>query len=121
MIMKDESNDMTPEEFRKNIPASLDQQLRALLGDGGASPFKEELPAAFLKDAREGLEQVKDEKQLEDVLKKLNLQMHLQLTHHKKNRKRKNVENMTWTYWAILLILLLVIVGFILVRMTLKH
>ncbi len=119
--MQDESNDMTPDEFRKNIPASLDQRLRALMGEGDSNPFKEELPAAFLKDAREGLEQVEDEKQLEDVLKQLNLQMHRQLTHHKKKRKRKNLGNMTWTYWAILLILLLVIVGFILVRMTLKH
>lgn len=119
--MKDDTNDMTSGESKDHIPPSLDRQLRAIMQGEELNQFREQLPAAFLKDASEGLRQLKDDKQLENVLQHLNHEMRGHLAHKKRQRKRRNMGNMSWTYWAILIILLLTIVGFILVRMVLKH
>jgi hypothetical protein len=121
MSMNDDTNDMMPGEFRDNIPSSLDNHLRTIMNEGDLNQFTKELPDGFLKDAGEGLQLIKDDEQLKKVLQHLNQQMHLQLSHKKKNPKRRAMGNMSWTYWAVLLILLLAIVGFVLVRMSLRH
>jgi hypothetical protein len=121
MIMKDDTNDTTSGEFQDKIPPSLDRHLRAIMQGDDLNQFREQLPAAFLKDASEGLQQLKDERQLENVLRHLNQGMRGQLSLKKRNRKRRNTGNMSWTYWAILIILLLTVAGFVLVRMALKH
>jgi hypothetical protein len=79
--------------------------------------FREQLPAEFLSDASEGLSQFKNTKQLESVLQTLNQQMHRQLTPRKVHKRKKPVGDMSWSYWAIIIILLLCIVGYVIVRM----
>jgi hypothetical protein len=115
--MTEETNDMIPSENK--LPASLDIHLRAIMADKELNLFREQLPAEFLSDASEGLGQLKDTKQLESVLHHLNLQMHHQLGHKKTHKKRRSIGDLSWSYWAIIIILLLVIVGYIVVRMLL--
>src|SRR5450432_990222 len=119
--MNNETNDMIPDDPGKKLPASAREQLRANIPDGDLNQFRDQVPAEFLSDAAEGLDQVKDARQLDFILKQLNKQMHHQLTHKKSKRKRHSIANLSWTYWAIILIFLLTIVSFILVRMTLKN
>ena len=68
--MSEEINDMNHPE--KKLPDSLDDHLRTMMAEKELNRFREQLPAEFLSDASEGLNQLKDTKQLESVLRNLN-------------------------------------------------
>jgi hypothetical protein len=119
--MTDETNDMIPADPEKKLPPSLDIHLRAVLKDMDLNNFREQLPEEFLSDAVEGLDHVKDAKQLESVLQQLNQQMHLHLKHKKIRKQRHPIGNLSWTYWAIIIIFLLTITGFVVIRMLLHQ
>ena len=119
--MTEKTNDMIPTDPEKKLPASLDRHLRNILPDKDLNHFREQLPPAFLSDASEGLDHLRDTKQLETVLQQLNQQMHQQLKHKKTHKYRKSVADMSWSYWAIIIILLLSIAGFIVIRLLLSH
>ena len=113
--MNEEINDMNHPDNR--LPESLDDHLRMMMTENELKNFREQLPAEFLSDASEGLNQLKDTKQLKSVLRNLNQQMHRQLAHKKMHKRKRSVGDLSWSYWAIIIILLLGIVGFVIVRM----
>lgn len=115
--MPEETNDMIPPENK--LPASLDSHLRTIMPEKELKHFREQLPAEFLSDASEGLNHLRDAKQLESVLEQLNRQMHRQLA-YKKTKRRRSIGDLSWSYWAIIIIFLLIFVGFILIRMLLR-
>lgn len=119
--MTDELNDMSPANPGKELPASLDKHLRAIIPEKNLDQFREQLPAEFLSDASEGLDNLKDTEQLESVLQKLNQQMYQHLKHKKTHIKRRSIGDLSWTYWAIIIILLLTIAGFVVIRMLLNR
>jgi hypothetical protein len=119
--MNDEMNDMIPADPGKKLPDSLDRHLRAIMPGKDLDRFMEQLPAEFLSDASEGLDHLKDTKKLESVLQQLNQQMHQHLVHKKTYRKRHSIGDLSWTYWAIIIIFLLTITGFLVIRMLLRH
>jgi hypothetical protein len=117
--MDEETNDM--KSPGKGLPASLEEHLRAFLPDEDLNHFREQLPSEFLADATEGLNQVLDSKNLESVVKKLNHDLHQHLAHKKTSKRRREIGDLSWTYWAIAIILLLTITGFFIIRMFLRH
>jgi hypothetical protein len=119
--MSEEYNDMKPDGQEKKLPASLERQLRGLLPERELDHFSDQLPEAFLKDASEGLDQIHDNSQIDGILKKLNYQMHQQLVHKKKTTGRKSIGDMSWIYWAIVVVLLLIICAFLVIRMQLHR
>ncbi len=120
-MKNEESNHMIPDGADSNLPDSLDIRLRAMLNELDQKPSMEELPADFLTDATEGLHQVKDEKELASVIQKLNKEMHQHLSHVKTKRLKRSIGNLNWTYWAVVLIILLTIISFIIIRMQLGN
>jgi len=116
-MINEESNHMIPGRPDSNLPDSPDNRLQEMLNELSQKPSMEKLPAEFLTDAREGLHQVKDEKELTAVIQKLNKEMHQHLTHVKTRRLKRSIGNLNWTYWAVVLIILLVVIGFIVIRM----
>jgi hypothetical protein len=119
-MKNEESNHMMPGPADSNKPDSPDNLLRAMLNELDQKASMEKLPADFLTDASEGLHQVKDEKELAAVIQKLNKEMHQHLTHVKTKRLKRSIGNLNWTYWAVILIILLTIISFIVIRMQLK-
>ncbi len=119
--MEEETNNNIPEDSEKKLPASLDIHLRGIMQEAELKDFQKQLPAEFLSDASEGLHHVNDTKQLESVLQKLNQQMHQHLQHKKTHKRNHHIGNLSWTYWTIIVVLLLTIVGFIIVRMLLHR
>jgi hypothetical protein len=119
--MAEENNDKIPGDPGKKLPLPLEKQLRTLLPGKEMDLFTEQLPDAFLADATEGLSQVRDSPQLDTLLKHLNHQMHQQLTQKKKRLGRRRPGDLSWTYWAILVILLLTICAFLVIRIFLLH
>jgi hypothetical protein len=115
--MSEETNDMDkPENI---VPDMLGNHLRSMMAEKELNRFREQLPPEFLSDASEGLNQLKDTKQLESVLQNLNKQMHHQLSHKKVHKRKRSTGDLSWSYWAIFIILLLSIVGYVVVRMLL--
>jgi hypothetical protein len=115
--MTEERNDKKSKNNRLNT--SLHTHLRTLMANRELNNFRQQLPAEFLSDASEGLGQVNDTKQLESVLQNLNQQMHHQLGHKKKRRKIKSIGDLSWSYWAIIFILLFAVAGYLIIRMLL--
>lgn len=73
----------------------------------------------FLNDAMEGLEALTPG-DLPAMVKELNTGLHRQIEKSKHRRKRKNlVEN--WVYFSIVIIILLVVLGFLIIKMVLKQ
>ena len=118
--MEEKKNDKIPVDPEKKLPASLEKHLRGIIPESDLHHFREQLPAEFLSDASEGLHHIRDGYPLDSVLNQLNQQMHHQLSHKKTYRKRRVAGNPTSTYWAIIIIIFLAVVGFMLIRMTLK-
>jgi hypothetical protein len=122
--MNEETNHMNPADQDKKLPPALDKQLRDLLPEKELNNFRKQLPDEFLNDASEGLDQVRDGNQLEDVLKKLNQQMHQHLTYKKRKPGARSIgdfKDFNWAYWAIIIILVLCICAFLIIRLLLHH
>ena len=119
--MAEEINDTIPGDPEKKLPASLQVHLRSIIPEKDLDRFREQLPEEFLSDASEGLDQVKDKKQLENVLQHLNQQMQQHLTHKKTHKGRRSIGYPGLTYWAVIIIILLIVVAFIVIRMLLKY
>jgi hypothetical protein len=119
--MEEETNNNIPGDSERKLPISLDVHLRAIMKETDLKDFHKQLPAEFLSDASEGLLHVNDTKQLESVLQQLNQQMHQHLQHKKTHKRTHHIGNLSWTYWAIIVILLLSITGFIIIRMLLHR
>ncbi len=116
--MSEEINDTNHPENK--LPDSLDDHLRMIMEEKELNRFRERLPTEFLSDASEGLSQLKDTKQLESVLRNLNQQMHRQLAHKKVHKRKRSIGDLSWGYWAIIIILILSIVGYVIVRMLIQ-
>jgi hypothetical protein len=118
--MSEEKYDTNSEGSKQELPPSLDKRLRGLLQEKELAHFRSQLPEAFLNDASEGLDQIADDPQLDGILNKMNHQMRQHL-HKKKKSERKPVGEFEWSYWAIIIILLLCIVAFLVIRLLLQH
>ena len=119
--MSEEKNDMNSAGQEKKLPPSLDRQLRSVIPEKELGHFREQLPEAFLKDASDGLDQITDDGQLDGMLKKMNHQMRQQLLHKKRKTGRRPISEFGWSYWAIVIILLLCICAFLVIRLMLHH
>ena len=116
--MTDEAKDMFPPE--KKLPTSLDQHLQTIMADKELISFREQLPTEFLSDASEGLNQVKDAKQLESALQHLNKQMRQQLANKRISKRRISIWHVSWFYWIVIIIFLLCFTGYLIIRMLLR-
>ncbi len=116
--MTENSNDKRPSG--KKLPVPLDQHLRTLLEEKDLGRFHDQLPEGFISDAAEGLKDLPDSEQLDSVLNQLNHDMHRQLGNKKAKRKRRSIADMSWTYWTIIIILILAVLGYFIISLKLK-
>ena len=121
--MNEDTNDMKPDGAAsgKKLPDAVRDHLGKMMSDGNLNQFREALPGEFLSDASEGLRHLKDDRQTEAVLQQLNKHLHQQLMHKKTKRHWKPIGYLSWTYWAVILILIFVIASLIVIRMLLHH
>jgi hypothetical protein len=119
--MKDETNDMIPGDPVNKISTLLDGHLSPLMRKEELKDFKEQLPGDFVEDASEGLDLLKNKKKLESDLNLLNRQLLRTLGNKKTRKSSHSIGNLSWTYWAIIIVFLLTITGFIIIRMLLQR
>ena len=72
----------------------------------------------LINDAVEGLEQFKNKKDLSAFVEQLNADLHKQLLKKAQRKQKRKLRDPVWLYLAIALILLLVVIGFIVIK---KH
>lgn len=70
----------------------------------------------FVNDAVEGLEELKNKKDLSLFVEQLNADLHKQLDKKKKRKQKRALKDQPWLYLAIVLILLFIIVCFIAIK-----
>lgn len=74
--------------------------------------------SAFVNDAVEGLEDVKNKKDLSLFVEQLNTNLHKQLNKKKKRKLKRTRKDQPWLYLTIVILLLLIIICFIVIK---KH
>ncbi len=75
----------------------------------------------FMNDAVEGLEDVKNKKNLTFFVEQLNSDLQKQLEKKKKRKKKRALKDQPWLYLAIILLLLLSIISFIVIKKYLEN
>jgi hypothetical protein len=75
---------------------------------------------AFLNDAVEGLQQLKNKKKVQTYVDELNAAMLKSLDKKKKRRLHHRLGEEPWTYLAIILVLVICIIGYLLIRKMLR-
>ncbi len=77
---------------------------------------KQMADSEFMNDALEGLDEVKNKKQLDLYVQQLNSELHKQLEKKKKRKIKRSFKEQPWLYLAIILLLLLSIISFIVIK-----
>ena len=75
----------------------------------------------FLNDAVEGLQQVKNPKNMQAYVDQLNATMQKSLEKKKSRRLRRKLKDDPWTYLAVILVLVLCVLAYIVIRMALHQ
>ena len=70
----------------------------------------------FANEAMEGLQSLAARKDLNIYVDQLNKELNQYIKHKKQRRERRRFQEQPWTYLAIFLILLLIILGYIVIR-----
>jgi hypothetical protein len=70
----------------------------------------------FMSDAMEGLEHIKNKKELQSYVKQLNENLQNQLKKKKNRREKRRIKEYPWIYFAIILILVFCIIGYVVIR-----
>ena len=70
----------------------------------------------FINDAVEGLQEIKPTKNLQIYVEQLNKDLQKQVIKNKSRRLKRGIKDQPYTYFAIILILLLVIIGYIVLK-----
>lgn len=70
----------------------------------------------FENDALEGLQTVKDKKDLEEYVSQLNKELNAYLQQKKQRRDRRKIKDVPWSYLAIVLVLLLIIIAYFVIQ-----
>ena len=99
------------------------QKLMDYLSDKLSGKDKHEIEklmvdSELVNDAVEGLQQFENKKRLSTFVSQLNADLHKQLQKKAHRKQKRKLQNQPWLYLAIVIILLLVVIGFIVIR---KH
>lgn len=94
----------------------LDYLNRKLSADDAHELEKQMADDEFMNDAVEGLEQFKNKKELGALVDQLNRDLKKQTAKKKKKKERRKLKDQPWLYITIVTILLLVVIGFVLIK-----
>lgn len=70
----------------------------------------------FANDAVEGLQEIKNKKNLETLVEQLNSDLHKKLRQKKTRKDKRKLKELSWIYFAIVLILLLVSIAWFVIH-----
>lgn len=105
-----------------NLSTDVDQEiLLQYLQDKLSDEKKHEvekqlLENEFANDAVEGLQQLKNKKDINIIIDQLNRELKIKTTKKKMRRERLKLKDQPWLYISLIIILLLIIISYIVIR-----
>jgi hypothetical protein len=75
----------------------------------------------FLNDAVEGLQRLEGKSNMQGYVDQLNAAMQKSLAKKKARRLRRRLKDQNWTLLAIILVIVLCVLGYIVIKILLKH
>jgi hypothetical protein len=75
----------------------------------------------LMDDAMEGLEQVKDKKDIQEHIRQINEDLKKLVEKKKGRRQKRRIKEYPWIYLTLILVLFLCVVGYFLIRQYLHH
>ena len=82
---------------------------------------KKMLASEFNDDAMEGLQEIKNKRDILSVVEQLNRDLHKKLERKKKQRDKLRFKDQPWLYIAIVIILLLIVLSFVVIQRMLQQ
>jgi len=70
----------------------------------------------MLNDAIEGLEELKNKKDINVLVEQLNTNLKNQLQKKKEKKEKRKIKDFNWIYLAIILILIIILIGFFVIK-----
>jgi len=104
-LNKDIGQEKLLEYLSNKMPAGEAHELEKQMADD-----------AFMNDAVEGLNELKDKKNINAYVEQLNRDLQKQLDKKKKRREKRKIKDQPWVYFTIVLVLLLIIVSWLVVK-----
>lgn len=102
---KDVDNQKLMDYISGTLPADERHELEKQMAD-----------SAFINDAVEGLNEIKNKKDLTVFAEQLNTDLQKQLSKKNSRKQKRKLKEQPWLYTAIIIILLLIIISFIIIR-----
>ena len=102
--------------------SNIDNQKLADYFSGKLSPTEQHevemwmMENPFDAEAFEGLRSVQNEQKINNTVDQLNKQLHKYLHDKRVKRRRKLIASDTWTYLAVLIVLVLIILAYIIIK-----
>jgi type II secretory pathway component PulF len=116
--MKNDLLDILTRERGEHDDQKLIDYILDKLSEAERSEFEERIGSSeILQDAVQGLQGVKDKKDLQVLVEQLKKNLHDQLQKKKLERERRKITEYPWIYIAIIVILVFCIVAFVVTRM----
>jgi hypothetical protein len=75
----------------------------------------------MLNDAIEGLEELKNKKDINVLVEQLNTNLKNQLQKKKEKKEKRKIKDFNWIYLAIILILIIILIGFFVIKKRLEN
>ena len=75
--------------------------------------------SGLLNDAVQGLQQFENKNNLTAFVDQLNADLHKQLQKRKQRKQKRRFKTEQWIYFAIIIILLIILIGFIVIKLNL--
>jgi ATP-dependent Zn protease len=82
---------------------------------------KKMIDSEMLNDVVEGLEKLKNKKDISTLVEQLNTNLKKQLEKKKSKKLKREIKNLNWIYFSIILILILILIGFLIVKINMEH
>ena len=82
---------------------------------------KKMLASEFSDDAMEGLQEIKNKKDISSLVEQLNRDLHKKLEKKKQRREKFRIKDQPWLYITIVIILLLIVLSFVVVYRMLQQ
>ena len=79
---------------------------------------KKMIDSEMMNDVVEGLEQLKNKKDVSSVVEQLNTKLKKQLEKKNFKKKKRQIKDLPWLYLSIILILLIILISFLVIK---KH
>jgi hypothetical protein len=75
----------------------------------------------MLNDVVEGLEKFKNKRDVSALVEQLNTNLKKQLEKKKAKKSKREIKNMNWLYFSIILILIIILIGFLVIKKHLEN